>query len=129
MICLDTNVLLEIILDRDKAAVCKEYIRKHRLAKTGEDLAVTMLSLHLVTYFAERKNLSALTVKSFLDLFVWLPLSPDDAQWAFANFDGKDFEDGLQVACAKREKCSRFTTLDKHLAAKYNRHLKIDFLT
>jgi predicted nucleic acid-binding protein len=48
-----------------------------------------------------------------------------DAQWAFMNFQGKDFEDALQVACALREDCSSFATLDELLAKKYKKDMTV----
>ncbi|MGH7158284.1 MAG: hypothetical protein ACREGD_04430 [Candidatus Saccharimonadales bacterium] len=71
---------------------------------------------------------SFLVTKHFLDLFVWLPVLPEDGHAAFKRLEGNDFEDALQVACAVREGCKRFVTLDGGLAKKYKPDIKIDLL-
>jgi hypothetical protein len=52
MICLNANVLIEVILERKNAAICKQYIES-----TDGDMAVTMLSLDLIMHYAERNKL------------------------------------------------------------------------
>lgn len=120
MICIDANVILEIVEKRAHAAACE-----HLLKNTTEKRAISTLTLDLVMYFVERDKISLPPVKTFLESFTWLPVTEADAAWALAHFDGKDFEDGLQVACAMREQCSMLATLDKGLAKKYARHLPV----
>lgn len=122
MIFVDANVLLEVILKRAKAETCEAYLRG------GSDKAISILTLDLVMYFIERDKLQWEPVKHFLESFVWLPIADADAQWAYANFKGDDFEDALQVACANREDCTSFATLDKSLAKKYSEVIKVELL-
>lgn len=122
MIFIDANVLLEVIQKREHSAACE------RLLGNKEDKAISILSLDLVMYFIERDKLAWKPVKAFLESFNWLPVTEADAQWAFMNFKGDDFEDALQVACAIRESCNSFATLDKDLSKKYAKDIKIRLL-
>lgn len=79
-------------------------------------------------YYAERDKLRLPAVKTYLETFVWLAINEADGQWAFANYDGKDFEDALQIGCALREQCSTFVTLDQKLAKKHKAHLPIKLI-
>jgi predicted nucleic acid-binding protein len=118
----DANVLLEVILRRKRATICEDYL------SNNEDKAISTLTLDLVMYFIERDNLTWGPVKTFLESFSWLPIVDADAQWAFAQFRGDDFEDALQVACAIREGCNNFVTLDGPLSKKYSENIAIDLL-
>ena len=122
MTFVDANILLEVILQRTHAASCENFLGN------AEDKAISTLTLDLVMYFIERDKLPWVPVKQFLESFSWLPVVDSDAQWAFANFAGKDFEDALQVACAIREGCSKFVTLDRHLSKKYAQIMAIHLI-
>ncbi|MDQ2752748.1 MAG: type II toxin-antitoxin system VapC family toxin [Bacteroidota bacterium] len=122
MTFLDANVLLEVILKRTHAVTCEQ------LLSNNEDKAISLLTLDLVMYFVERDKLAWVPVKAFLESFHWLPIIEADAQWAFAQFQGDDFEDALQVACALREGCDKFVTLDRALSKKYSKILAMDLL-
>lgn len=124
MICLDANVLLEIIADRTNAQACRSFI-----GNTDKELVTTMLSVDLVFYFVEAKKLQREPAEAFLRKFTWLPLTEADGEQAFRTYDGRDFEDALQIACALREGCSEFVTLDKALAKKYADTLAVRLLT
>jgi predicted nucleic acid-binding protein len=113
MIFVDANVVLEVIEKRPHANTCEQLLR------STEEKAISLLTLDLVMYFVEKDKIAWEPVKTFLEGFVWLPITDADAQWAFSNFKGDDFEDALQVSCAKREGCNKFATLDKGLAKKY----------
>ncbi len=122
MTCVDANVLLEVIQQRSHAQVCEQFLGN------ADDKAISTLTLDLVMYFVERDKLALEPVKEFLQSFSWLPMVDADAQWAFMHFQGKDFEDALQVACALRENCSGFATLDGLLAKKYKQDITIQLL-
>lgn len=123
MRCLDANMLIEIILGRKYEQSCRNYI-----SATTEDLVTTMLSVDLVMYFAENKKLEQKKVEEFLRLFIWLPMTDQDGEWAFSHFNNDDFEDAMQISCAIREGCSRFATLDGGISRKYSNLIAIDFL-
>jgi predicted nucleic acid-binding protein len=126
MICFDANVLIEIILDRGRADLCRARIEKARTAK--EDGSITILTFSHVMYYAEANKLNLKNVELLLRTFNLLPLIEVDVAWAGAHYQGKDFEDGLQVACALRENCSRFVTIDRSLAEKYSGQLQIELI-
>lgn len=124
MICYDANVILEVLFDRSNAKACKAL-----LERSNEQLVTTLISVSIVMYFAEAKKADTAYTERFLRQFIWLPVTESDAQWAFLNYKAKDFEDALQIACATRENCKRFATLDKSLAKKYASDIKIDLIT
>jgi len=123
VICCDANVLIEVILERKHSAACREYIQTAK-----EDLAITMLSLDLIMYYAERNKLNLVSIEKFVRLFMWLPLTDTDAEWSFKQYAGDGFEGGLQIGCALREGCTKFVTLDSSLMKKYSRKLQVDLL-
>ena len=123
MICFDANIIIEIILSRKSSNDCRNYIE---LAK--EDMAITMLTLDLIMYYAERNNLDLVSIEKFTRLFIWLPLTDTDAEWAFTHHEGDDYEDALQISCTMREGCTKFVTLDKDLKKKYSQKIQIDLL-
>ncbi len=122
MIFVDANVLLEVIQKRIRAKSCEQFL------SNDKNKAISTLTLDLVMYFVERDKLPWEPVKSFLESFSWLPVTDADAQWAFMNFKGYDFEDALQIACAIREGCSRLVTLDRSLSKKYAQDIVIDLI-
>ncbi len=123
MVCLDANVLIEIILDRKKSLACREFIRT-----SPDDLAITLLSLDLVMYYAERNNLELGPIERLVRTFLWLAITEADADEAFRHYAHNDFEDALQISCAMREGCTRFVTLDAALAKKYGTALTVTLL-
>lgn len=122
MIFVDANVLLEVIQKRARLKACEQ------LLSNDKSKAVSTLTLDLVMYFVEKDKLAWEPAKDFLESFSWLPITDADAQWAFMNFQGDDFEDALQVACALREGCSGFVTLDGSLSKKYEQTMVIDLI-
>lgn len=122
MTCLDANILIEIIDKRSKQGLCRHYIN------STSGLATTMLSVDLVMYYANKHKIDLSFTKGFLRQFIWLPLVEADGVWAFDNCQGSDFEDALQVACANREGCRSFATLDKALAKRYKDVIPVKLL-
>jgi predicted nucleic acid-binding protein len=123
MICFDANVLIEIIVGRKYAQACKDYIDSAK-----EDMATTMLSVDLAMYYAESNKLDPIPIEQFLRLFIWLPMTDSDGEWAFEHYANDDFEDALQVSCALREGCNKFATLDGPLSKKYPDVIAVDLL-
>lgn len=76
-----------------------------------EDKAVSILTLDLVIYCVEKDKFPRELIKVFVECFNWIPIVDADAQWAFTNFNGDDFEDALQIACAVGDGCNSFATL------------------
>lgn len=122
MIFVDANVILEVIQKRTRAKECEQFLRNDK------NKAISVLTLDLVMYFIERDKLPWEPVKNFLESFSWLPIIDADAQWAFMNFKGDDFEDALQISCATREGCSSFVTLDTALSEKYKKTMTVELI-
>jgi predicted nucleic acid-binding protein len=115
-IFLDANVLLEIVLGRDKEVAARKFIESN-----DENLCISTLTAHLVVHFG--KSIVTLPVlRKLLADYTVLSLDNADFEWAFTNIRGADFEDALQIAVAVRNGCSELVTFDKNLASTY-RHL------
>jgi predicted nucleic acid-binding protein len=75
-------------------------------------------------YYVEAEGLDKKIAHSFIKGYRILDMTGSDYEWAEANDQG-DFEDGLQVACAKRHGCSYLLTLDKKFGKMYGKYLQI----
>ena len=126
MICFDANVILEVVLERERAEGCRGRIEKAK-ADQGEN-AISTLTFSHVMYYAEARKLNLKNVELLLGTFSWLPVLETDVAWARSRYQGKDFEDALQIACALREGCTKFVTLDQKLAKKYAGQLSIELI-
>lgn len=116
---LDANILLEIILRRDKETKARQLIQRH-----PENLFISSLTAHLVVHFGQ--SVVALPVlREFLADYTILNLNSADFEWAFTNLRNQDFEDALQLAVAIRNGCSQFVTFDKELATSYAKLMQI----
>lgn len=113
LVVLDANILLEVLLAREKDKIARDY-----LANNSGGLAVSTLTAHLIVHFGQ--NIVSLTVlKQFLADYYLLELSYMDFDWAFNNTRSGDFEDALQLAVAIRNNCSQFVTFDEQLYKTY----------
>ncbi len=110
---LDANIVLEIILERHKQQLAKDL-----LAKYSDNLNISALTAHIITYFGlQRVDLPVLRL--FLKDYNVLSLESADFGWAFNNIRNNDFEDALQLGVAIRNGCTSFVTLDKLLVDTY----------
>jgi len=116
---LDANILLEIILGREKQAVARKTIEGQR-----NQLCISSLTAHLVVHFGQ-SIVELPVLRKFLSDYTILSLESSDFEWAFINARNKDFEDALQLAVAVRNDCSEFLTLDKVLHKTYGDLLPI----
>lgn len=105
---IDANVLLEILFARKLSAECEQLLSDPSKAYT-----ISALTLHIVWYMAERYKLSPKNVSDVLSVFTMLPLTEDVVELASKRYDGKDFEDCLQAACAETGDCQEIITIDK----------------
>ena len=111
---IDTNVLLDILLDRDQSETARKLVSKYE----GRSY-ISSLTGHLVVYFCT--GLIALDVlDEFLSDHIMLSLDKSDFDWAFLNCKDNDFEDALQLATAIRHGCDKFITFDKKLVKTYS---------
>lgn len=115
MVFLDTNVILEIILqNRPKQAQVITY-----LENLNETTAVSMLSVHLIKHFGRKAQIDDALLDAVIVENELLSLTKDDYQWAELNEKGNDYEDALQIAVALNNGCNKFVTLDKKLTKQY----------
>lgn len=112
-IFLDANIPLEIVLGRQNQQLAKEL-----LAQYSEDLNISSLTAHLITYFGQ-KRVDLTVLRHFLGDYTILSLDPADFEWTFNNIRNDDFEDALQLAIAIRHGCNSFITFDKQLVDTY----------
>ena len=112
-IFLDANVLIEIILGRDKELVARNFIEEH-----SDNLFISALVAHLVIHFGQ-EIVDLPILRKFLSDYAILSLESVDFEWAFTNIRNKDFEDSLQLAVAIRNGCTKFITFDKELTNAY----------
>ena len=119
-VCLDANILLELLFKR----VRYEAVVAALEAFTNAQFCMTVLSVDLVMYFVESEKQSKLAARQFLSNYEPLSLLADDIEWAFDHDQG-DYEDALQVACARRHGCDLFITLDGKLASMYSEFLPV----
>jgi predicted nucleic acid-binding protein len=110
---LDASILLEIILGRRKQQLAKDLLTKY-----SENLNISSLTAHLITYFGQ-KRVELIVLRRFLEDYTVLSLDSGDFEWAFNNIRNNDFEDALQLSVAIRNGCASFITLDKTLFDTY----------
>lgn len=123
MIGVDANILLDLLEKRDNSVVVRQAISGYRQA--GESLSLSALTVSHVFYLAESHKVPMSSVELLISSFETYDVIPEDVGWALKNYAGKDFEDALQVAAAKRSGATEFLTLDSKLAKKYQKFLPI----
>ena len=105
LIFLDTNILLDLLLERPGYATAARILQLQEDGKIEACLSV--LSLANIAYVLRKtlpKSLIAPTLKQISAVVTVLPM--DDAQLQQALLlDGPDLEDLLQVTCAKAAGC------------------------
>ena len=107
---LDTNILLDLLLERDGFEQSAEIME---LASAGAlHLCVSSLTMVNVAYVYQKtvgKDPVVPNLKVISSLMEVLPLGGDDIQRAI-YLDGNDFEDTLQAVCASRAGCDCIIT-------------------
>lgn len=112
----DANVLLEIVLNRDRRGTAEKAVRA-----ASDRRCISALTAHLVVHFG-RPDLPLAVLEGFLADFTVLPLTSSDFAAAFADpHAATDYEDALQIATATAAGCSEFLTFDRRLVKRYGR--------
>src|SRR5580658_2990612 len=83
---LDANILLEIILGRDKETLARRLIENQ-----NKDLLISSLTAHLVVHFGQ-SIVELPILRKFLSDYTILSLESSDFEWAFTNARNTDFE-------------------------------------
>lgn len=117
---LDANVLLEILFHRAR------YEKVVELLGSMEEVqfCVSVLTIDIVMYFVEIEKQPKDKAWWFINKYEKLDMTLPDVEWAHDNDHG-DFEDALQVGCARRHKCTQFITLDQAVEPRYGRFISV----
>lgn len=126
MIAVDANILLELLENRRNVVKVQSAIKQY--VETGEDFAVSALSVSHVFYLAEAHKVPMEMVEQLVLKYKIFDVTATDVDWALARYKGVDFEDAVQVAAAIREKCQVFLTLDTALTKKFGKVLNIELI-
>lgn len=126
MIFLDTSVVLDLILLRKDKVILEELIRK--MSQTDEKYAVSMLTVHLVYYFAKKFGESLDKINDWFGAITILDLTEEDYLFVIANLNVEDMEDSLQIACSLRNICQKVLTSDRKMQKNYSKFIPIEIL-
>jgi len=120
----DANVLLELILpNRPKTNVCEQFIQRH-----NGTIVISMLSVHIVYYFAQKQGYTTDQIDSFISGFELALVDAETYQRALNVGGDDDIEDAMQVAVAMQTECDAMLTLDKNLALRYRQCIDVMLL-
>jgi predicted nucleic acid-binding protein len=89
------------------------------LSSLKEKPFISILTVHIIHYFAHKEKIQFELITRFLENFTILPLSETDYLLALSLNSKNDFEDTLQIACCISNDCDLFLTLDKKLYKKF----------
>ena len=107
---LDTNILLDLLLERDGYELCA---RIFQLQEEGKcTLCVSVLTMVNVAYVYRKtvgQDMAVVNIKYLCTLVEVLPMDNDMLKAAIYKH-GKDFEDVLQAVCAAVGKCDCIVT-------------------
>lgn len=115
MVCLDANVVLELLLKREAHRQARQAIQT-----AAGDLCITMLSVHIIVHFARKAGAEMSQIFELIDRVKVLDITATDYEWAKTNARNDDFEDALQLAAAIRSGCTTFITFDQLLNKTYH---------
>lgn len=108
---MDASALMEIMMGRSKMD------QVSKILHTPEhEFFMSVLTVHILYYFAEIGGIDRGFVRRLTDLGLHLPISEKTLVLAQKRYNGKDFEDCLQAACAELGGCGEVVTLDKNFA-------------
>lgn len=116
MYLLDTNIFLELLLNREHASECYQLLKKISAGET--EAVVTSFSVHAVCGLLSKPPL----VEAFLSNIVnslglsVYPTTPEEELEAsvLAEKVGLDFDDGIQYFVAKKVGADAIVSFDKH---------------
>lgn len=117
-IFLDTNIILEILLDRALSDKCKSIV-----SVPDNEYAISAITVHIIWYMAEKYKLQPRLIDDLLSVWIVLPINNRTLHMSRDRYDGKDFEDCLQATCAELGNCDEIITIDKHF--KEHSHSKL----
>ena len=121
LVFVDTNILMELFFRRPQYDLAITSLT----ALAEQDIVCTsILSFSTLLYYVEAEKFDRSSAHNFLKGFKIVDMNEADYKWAEANDNG-DFEDALQVACARRHNCSSLFTLDKKFGSMYGKYISV----
>ncbi|MBI2185261.1 MAG: type II toxin-antitoxin system VapC family toxin [Thaumarchaeota archaeon] len=116
MILLDTNIFLELLLDRKKAGECEELL--DRVAEGAVEAVVTKFTVHAIEALVDNPK-TILTFLKNLNNSVGLEvydtsLEEESAVPWIMETTRLDFDDALQYYVAQRSDAEAIVSFDKH---------------
>lgn len=121
-IFLDANILMEILFQRSKYSQIKDIFGNY------SNFYISFLTVHILMYYTEIEKLEPANTWKLLENLTILENNQNTFDFAKKIYDGKDFEDCLQVATCLNNNTKNFLTLDKNLAKKHSDKLNIILL-
>jgi predicted nucleic acid-binding protein len=119
---LDANILMEMLFERAKASDVASNLR----ALPDDDLLVlSIFSVNVIFYYVEKYGFPKATAHEFIKNYKVLDMNEADYGWARDN-DVGDFEDALQIACARRHACAKLITLDQDMDKQYGKYMLVE---
>jgi predicted nucleic acid-binding protein len=109
---LDTNILLDLLLERDGYEASARILQLRDEGKVN--LCVSILTMVNVAYVYKKsvgQNVVIPNLKCLSDIVTVLPMNNEMLQQAL-YLEGKDFEDILQYTCAIQNQCDAVITRD-----------------
>ena len=107
-IFVDTNVLLDVLLERE--GFYYDALKIWANAELGKvEAYIAAISLNNVHYVMRRlksETTAMIAVKILMQIFKVVPVDTDILRLA-VDFHDKDFEDDIQLQCALRAKCTQ----------------------
>ena len=110
-IFVDTNILLDVLLERE--GYYYDALKIWANAENGNVeaciAAISLDNIHYVMRKLKSETTAMIAVKILLRIFKVIPVDADILGLA-VDFHDKDFEDDIQLQCALKAKCSQLFT-------------------
>ena len=110
-IFVDTNILLDVLLERE--GYYYDALKIWANAENGNVeaciAAISLNNIHYVMRKLKSETTAMIAVKILLRIFKVIPVDADILGLA-VDFHDKDFEDDIQLQCARKAKCSQLFT-------------------
>lgn len=88
------------------------------------DILTSILAVDILFYYVEKDKLDKAKAHEFISSYEILNCDKTDYLWAREHDQG-DFEDALQVACARRHGCSLLITCDQKMKSMYGKYIAV----
>ena len=121
LVCIDTNLLIDVLGDRDRSKKVLEVLAEHSVCVTTHTV--------VTAYYHARKysGFNNESYNTFISAFRILKVNADVLNRAFRLAGKKgDLEDAIQIEACKLANVKTFVTADKELAERYQHEIHIE---